>query len=92
MFASFGGAVGPACYAFVSQASLDGGVVKSYGLSKRAMPVRDCRKLGKRDMKLNHATPAIAVDPETYQVSADEVPLICAPAESLPLSQRYSLF
>jgi urease subunit alpha len=92
MFASLGGAVGPVCYSFVSQSSLDAGIVQQYGLNKRAMPVRNCRNLGKKDMKLNSATPVITVDPETYQVTADGQPLVCAPAESVPLSQRYCLF
>ena len=33
--------------------------------------VRNCRTIGKRDMKLNDAIPKITVDPETYQVTAD---------------------
>jgi len=43
-------------------------------------------------MKLNDATPAITVDPETYRVEADGEWLTCAPAESLPMAQRYFLF
>jgi urease alpha subunit len=92
MFAALGKAVGPACYSFVSQASLDAGIVQKYGLSKRAMAVGNCRNLGKKDMKLNSATPVITVDPETYRVTADGEALVCAPAESLPLAQRYCLF
>jgi urease subunit alpha len=92
MFASLGGAIGSTCYAFVSQGSLSNGAVQGYGLSKRAMAVRNCRKLTKRDMKLNDATPVITVDPETYAVTADGRPLTCEPAEALPLAQRYFLF
>jgi urease subunit alpha len=92
MFASHGRAIGPACYAFVSQGSLDAGIVQGYGLSKRTAAVRNCRRLGKRDMRLNDATPNITVDPETYEVTADGIPLVCAAAESLPMSQRYFLF
>ena len=43
-------------------------------------------------MKWNAATPHITVDPETYEVTADGQPLVCAPAKILPLAQRYSLF
>jgi urease subunit alpha len=32
------------------------------------------------------------VDPETYEVKADGMLLTCAPAVTLPLSQRYFLF
>ena len=40
----------------------------------------------------NAATPAIQVDPETYEVRADGELLTCEPAEVLPLAQRYFLF
>ena len=40
----------------------------------------------------NAMTPTISVDPETYQVHADGVLLDCAPAQELPLAQRYFLF
>ncbi len=54
--------------------------------------VRGCRGIGKRDMQLNDALPRIAVDPETYEVTADGVVLACEPAVKLPLAQRYFLF
>jgi urease subunit alpha len=43
-------------------------------------------------MKLNDALPAMAIDPETYEVRADGELLTCEPATTLPLAQRYSLF
>lgn len=92
MFASFGGAVGPSSVAFVSQASVERGAALRYDLSKRIEPVRNCRRLTKKDMKLNDATPKITVDPETYEVTADGVPMTCEPAKTLPLAQRYFLF
>jgi urease subunit alpha len=92
MFGALGGAVGPTSLAFVSQAGLDDGVVARYGLAKRAVAVRGCRRLSKRDMKLNDALPAITVDPETYLVTADGQPLRSRPAPVLPLAQRYFLF
>jgi urease alpha subunit len=92
MFGSFGRATGTSSLAFVSVSSLASGSVASYGLTKRLEPVGRCRNLGKRDMKLNDATPAITVDPETYHVTADGQSLKCDPAQVLPLAQRYSLF
>lgn len=56
------------------------------------MPVCGCRNIGKKDMKLNDATPKITVNPETYEVCADGVKLESKPAETLPLTQLYSLF
>jgi len=76
--------------AFVSGRALAEGTVK--GLRKRQYAVRRCRGLGKREMKLNDALPKLEIDPESYQVRADGVPLRCDPAARLPLTQRYSLF
>jgi urease alpha subunit len=92
MFAAFGGAVGTTSLAFVSQAAIESGTVSKYRLTKKCVAVKDCRNLGKKDMRLNDATPKIAVDPETYQVLADGESLECAPANKLPLAQLYCLF
>lgn len=40
----------------------------------------------------NGATPNIEVDPETYEVRADGELLTCAPAEVLPMAQRYFMY
>ena len=92
MFGAMGRAVGGTSIAFVSARCAAEGVAAGYGLNKRIEPVRRCRGLGKKDMKLNDATPTITVDPETYRVTADGEHLTCAPAETLPLAQRYFLF
>ena len=75
---------------FVSQASAN--TVAEYGLTKTAHPVRKCRGLTKKDMKLNTATPDIKVDPETYKVTVDGELLTCEPLQKLPLAQKYFLF
>jgi len=90
MFGSFGGATAATSVTFVSQASIAAGIEGLF--KKRAAPVRDCRKIGKRDMIHNSATPSIDVDPETYEVRADGLLLTCEPAHTLPLAQRYFLF
>ena len=90
MFGSFGGATHATGVAFVSAAGLPH--VAGYGLGKRVEAVRGCRALGKKDMKLNDATPVMHVDAETYRVTADGEHLTCAPVDRLPLAQRYSLF
>jgi urease subunit alpha len=92
MFGGFGRASSPISIAFVSNACAVDGVADTYGLKKRIEPVRGCRNIGKKNMKLNDATPAITVDPETYEVTADGDRLTCDPAEKLPLAQRYFLF
>jgi urease subunit alpha len=92
MFGALGGATGATSIAFVSRRSLAEETVTGLGLTKRLAAVRGCRQLGKRDMRLNDALPAITVDPERYEVRADGVLLRSTPARSLPLAQRYSLF
>src|SRR5437773_6810308 len=90
MFGSFGGATASTSATFVSQASLAAGIGDVF--RKRAVAVKACRSIGKRDMVHNSATPKIEVDPETYEVRADGELLTCEPAQVLPLAQRYFLF
>jgi urease subunit alpha len=92
MFGAMGSASGPVSIAFVSALCHDQNVAAAYGLTKHIEPVSHCRNLGKKDMKWNDATPAITVDPETYEVRADGELLTCEPARVLPLAQRYFLF
>jgi urease subunit alpha len=92
MFGAFGRATGATSIAFVSQRAVEEGTVHALGLGKKIAPVKNCRKIGKKDMRMNDALPTITVDPETYEVRADGHLLTCAPAVTLPLAQRYSLF
>ena len=92
MFGSMGRAVGATSYAFVSQAAAEDRLGEALGLTKIVAPVSNCRAIGKKDMRLNDALPAIEVDPETYVVKADGETLACEPAEVLPMAQRYFLF
>jgi urease alpha subunit len=77
--------------AFVSGES-ESRVKGKYGLGKHVVPVKGCRTVGKKDMRLNDAMPAITVNPETYAVHADGERLTCEPAKVLPLAQKYHLF
>lgn len=77
---------------FVSEISLTTGTIKSYGLSKRFDPVKNCRKITKKDMKWNDALPKMSVDPETYEVRADGVLADIAAATKLALGSFYNLF
>jgi urease len=77
---------------FVSQVSLDSGTIASYKLSKRMEAVRGCRRVRKKDMKWNDATPHVTVDPESYEVRADGELADIAPATMLPLGRLYNVF
>ena len=51
---------------FVSQASMSSGIVASYNLKKRVEVVKNCRRIGKKDMKYNDVMPKMKVNPESY--------------------------
>ena len=91
MFGSFAGGL-KTSLTFVSQAAMRNPAVAALNLAKRLEPVKDCRKVSKADMVHNSATPVIEVDSETYAVRADGELLVCEPAKSLPMTQRYFLF
>jgi len=92
MFGSFGGALARGSLSFVSQAALADGAAESYGLHKRLAAVKACRSVKKKDMVLNHYTPVMEIDAQTYTVRADGQLLTCEPATVLPMAQRYFLF
>ena len=93
MWGAFGRALPASSVTFVSAAALADGVGDRLGLGKELVAVGNTRGgIGKAAMKLNDATPAIEVDPETYEVRADGELLTCEPAEVLPLAQRYFLY
>ena len=92
MFGSLGLSASVLSATFVSQLSLDRENLWMKDSKRRLSAVRDIRSITKADMKLNSAQPVIEVHPETYEVRADGELLVCEPASSLPLAQRYFLF
>ncbi|HET7714720.1 MAG TPA: urease subunit alpha [Bauldia sp.] len=92
MFGGYGKAMTRSAVTFASQASVADGLADVLGLSRQLLPVRHTRGISKESMIHNAATPKIEVDPETYEVRADGELLTCAPAEVLPMAQRYFLF
>ena len=93
MFGAYGGALAATCITFLSAAAMEADLGRTLGLRRMLSAVRDTRGgIGKRSMLHNDATPNIEVDPETYEVRADGMLLTCAPAEVLPMAQRYFLF
>jgi urease subunit alpha len=93
MFGAFGGARTASSVVFASKAAVKAGLGRKLGIRKELVAVANTRgKISKKSMIHNDATPAIEVDPETYEVRADGELLTCAPADSLPMAQRYFLF
>jgi len=91
MFGAFGRALRTAV-TFVSKVALKDPALHALGLTRPLEAVRNTRRIGKRDMIHNDWQPRIEVDPETYEVRADDELLVCEPASVLPMAQRYFLF
>ena len=92
MFGAFGKALTASAVVFVSKAAAKGKLRERLGIEKPFVAVEHTRDISKKSMVHNSATPDITVDPETYEVTADGELLTCAPAEVLPMAQRYFLF
>jgi urease subunit alpha len=93
MFASFGKLRTNSSVTFVSQSALASGLQNRLGTAKKMVAVKNTRGgIGKKDMIHNSSILKIDVDPETYEVRADGELLVCEPATSLPMAQRYFLF
>jgi urease subunit alpha len=93
MFGAYGRARTASSFVFASKAAVKSGLARKLGIQKKLVAVENTRgKISKKSMIHNDATPEIEVDPETYEVRADGELLTCAPAEILPMAQRYFLF
>src|SRR5712692_7555405 len=92
MFGAYGRALTASSVVFVSKAAARSGLARKLGIQKTFVAVEHTRDISKKSMVHNGATPNITVDPETYEVTADGELLTCAPAEVLPMAQRYFLF
>lgn len=93
MFGAFGKALTNSSVTFVSKAAIEDGLAHKLETAKEMVAVDNVRGgISKADLRLNDATPSVEVDPETYEVRADGELLTCAPAEIVPMAQRYFLF
>jgi urease subunit alpha len=78
---------------FVAPGALDGtDLADRLAVRRRLAPTRDTRRVRKADLPLNDALPRIEVDPETFTVRVEGEVVEEAPAEELPMTQRYFLF
>jgi urease subunit alpha len=89
MFGAFGDALPATCLTFVSGAAHAAGIGPRLGLKRQVVPVRNTRKIGKRDMVRNSGTPRIEVNPETFAVMVDGKHATVAPAKTIALNQKY---
>jgi urease subunit alpha len=92
MFGAFGRTAGSTSLVFVAPAALDAGIAERLELAHRVVAADDCRSVTKADMVNNDALPDISVDPDTFLVTVDGDTIEQAPAQELPMAQRYFLF
>lgn len=92
MYACLGKAKYQTSMIFMSKAGIEAGVPEKLGLKSLIGRVEGCRHITKASMIHNNYVPHIELDPQTYIVKADGVPLVCEPATELPMAQRYFLF
>ena len=76
--------------AWVAEAAIEAGI--DARIEREVVPVADTRSVGKADMVENTATPRIEIDPDTFTVTVDGEVMEEAPADELPMAQRYFLF
>ena len=92
MFGALGKAKKSTSVTFTSQVALDNGLEGKLKVEKKLLPVKNCRKIGKKDMVYNDKTPKIEIDPETYEVKVDGEIATVDPAKEVSLSRLYSLY
>ena len=73
---------------FVAPQAIEDGLADRLDVRRRLAAVGNVRGIGKADMPLNDATPAIEVDPDTFTVRIDGEVWQEQPAAVLPMAQR----
>ncbi|MGV0793731.1 urease subunit alpha [Mycolicibacterium sp. XJ1819] len=77
---------------FVSPQAVDDNLAERLAVTRRLVAVKNVRAVGKADLPLNDALPAIEVDPDTFTVRIDGDVWQQDPPAELPMAQRYFLF
>jgi urease subunit alpha len=92
MFGATAAAAAHTSVAFVAPAAIEANLSEQVAVSRRFVPVGNTRDLTKADMPLNGALPEITVRPDSFEVWVNGELVTEAPAEVLPMAQRYFLF
>lgn len=92
MFGAFGQAMYSTSVTFTSKLAIRNGLAKKLGLKKRLLPVKNCRKITKKDMAYNNLLPKIEIDPETYKVLVDGKLATIEASKKLSMARLYHLF
>ncbi|WIM67706.1 urease subunit alpha [Corynebacterium breve] len=91
-FGALGAAAGQTSVTFLPTAALEAGLPEELGINRTFVEAKNMRNISKKDLKFNDATPEIAIDPETYDLTVDGEKITSEPADELPMAQRYFLF
>ena len=92
MWGAYGSAPAATSVYFVAPAAIDARLADRLAVQRQLVAVSDVRGRGKSDLPNNTATPDIEVDPDTFAVRLDGMPVEIEPAAELPMTQRYFLF
>jgi urease subunit alpha len=76
---------------FVSRLAMEADIQHKLRVRKAMLPIRNIRRISKKDMLHNDAMPDIEVNLQTFDVYADGKLLKCDPVEKVPLCRRYML-
>jgi urease subunit alpha len=91
MWGSLGSAKTTLGVTFVSKLAIEADTERRLGVAKKFVQIDNVRGRSKHDLVRNSALPSIRVDPQTFDVFADDILLTCPPATEVPLSRRYML-
>jgi len=92
MFGALGKAIHATSVTFTSKLAIRNSLSKKIGLKKKLLPVKNCRKIGKKNMLYNNLVPKIEIDPETYKVTVDGKLATTEPSQKLSMARLYHLF
>jgi urease subunit alpha len=92
MFGALGKAIHTTSVTFTSKLAIRNGLSKKLGLKKKLLPVKNCRKIGKKNMLYNNLVPKIEIDPETYKVTVNGKLATTEPSQKLSMARLYHLF
>ncbi|HEU5475440.1 MAG TPA: urease subunit alpha [Actinophytocola sp.] len=77
---------------FVAREAIEADIADRLGTATPILAVADTRRIGKAEMIANDARPDVRVDPDSFAVHVDGELIEPAPAEVLPMAQKYFLF
>jgi urease subunit alpha len=78
--------------AFFTAPDADTTALRNLGVTADLVPIERTRDIAKEHMKGNKETPAIEVDPDTFQVTINGIRVTENPVGTVPMAQRYYLF